>query len=121
VAQTRKKRRRKHRGTQAGTIDRAGRTSRPRPATKEDRRAETRRRRQERLDRPPTMKGSVQRAAIAAAFFGLLIALWPGFGRTPAQAAYLALFMFVIYIPLGYFTDKLIYNVRQKRKATRKK
>ena len=29
--------------------------------------------------------------------------------------------MFVIYIPLGYFTDKLIYNVRQKRKATRKK
>ena len=104
MAQTRKKRRRKHRGTQAGTIDRAGRTSR-----------------QERLDRPPTMKGSVQRAAIAAAFFGLLIALWPGFGRTPAQAAYLALFMFVIYIPLGYFTDKLIYNVRQKRKATRKK
>jgi hypothetical protein len=117
VAQTRKKRRRKHRGTQAGTIDRAGRTSRPKAQTKEDSRAQARARRQARLDRPPTLKGSVQRAAIAAAFFGLLIALWPGFGRTPLQAAFLALFMFVIYIPLGYFTDKLIYNMRQKRKA----
>jgi hypothetical protein len=27
----------------------------------------------------------------------------------------------VIYIPLGYFTDKLIYNMRQKRKAAGKK
>jgi len=117
VAQTRKKRRRKHRGTQAGTIDRAGRTSRPRPQTKEDARAESRRRRQERLDRPPTLKASVQRAAIAAAFFGILIAVVPGFGRTPLQGAFLALFMFVLYIPLGYYTDKLIYNVRQKRKA----
>ena len=36
MAQTKKKRRRKHRGTQAGTIERPGRTGRPsgRPATK---------------------------------------------------------------------------------------
>jgi Flp pilus assembly protein TadB len=121
VSQPRKKRRRKHRGTQAGTIDRAGRTTRQKPRTKEDARAESRRRRQERLDRPPTLKGSVQRAAIAAAFFGVLIAVVPGFGRTPLQGALLALFMFVIYIPLGYFTDKLIYNVRRKRKAAGKK
>jgi len=119
VSQPRKKRRRKHRGTQAGTIDRAGRTSRPR--TREDAKTESRRRRQERLDRPPTLKGSVQRAAIAAAFFGLLIALVPGFGRTPLQGAFLALFMFVLYIPLGYYTDKAIYNFRQRRKANPKK
>ena len=115
MSQPRKKRRRKHRGTQAGTIDRAGRSSRPR--TRVDSKTEARRRRQERLDKPPTLKGSVQRAAIAAAFFGVLIAIVPGFGRSALQGAFLALFMFVLYIPLGYYTDKAIYNFRQRRKA----
>jgi hypothetical protein len=113
MAQTRKKRRRKHRGTQAGTIDRAGRTGRPR--TKEEAKAITRQRRQERLDKPPTLKGAVQRAGIAAAVFGVLVVLL--FGRDPAQGAVLALFMFALYIPLGYATDKAIYNFRQRRKA----
>jgi Flp pilus assembly protein TadB len=115
VAQTRKKRRRKHRGTQAGTIDRSSRTGRPR--TRQEAKQQSRQRRRERLDRPPTLKGSMQRAAIAAAFFGILIAAVPSFGRTPAQGAFLALFMFLIYIPLGYYTDKAIYNFRQRRKA----
>jgi hypothetical protein len=42
MAQTKKKRRRKHRGTQAGTIERAGRTGKPvagRPQTKTEQRA----------------------------------------------------------------------------------
>ena len=71
MAQTRKKRRRKHRGTQAGTIERAGRTGRPR--TREEAKQISRQRRQERLDRQPTLKGAVQRAAIAAAVFGVLV------------------------------------------------
>jgi Flp pilus assembly protein TadB len=119
VAQARKKRRRKHRGTQAGTIDRAGRTGRPR--TRAEAKEISRQRRVERLDKPPTLKGSVQRAAMAAAFFGLLVVLVPAFGRTPAQGAFLALFMFLIYIPLGYGTDKAIYNFRQRRKAAPRK
>ena len=111
MAQTRKKRRRKHRGTQAGTIDRAGRTGRPR--TRAEAKQIARQRRQERLDRPPTWKGSLQRAAIAAAIFGVFLA----FIRDPAQAAIIAPLMFLIYIPLGYATDKAIYNFRQRRKA----
>jgi hypothetical protein len=113
VAQTRKKRRRKHRGTQAGTIDRAGRTGRPR--TREEAKQISRQRRQERLDRPPTLKGAVQRAAIAAAIFGVLVVAL--FGRDPAQGAFIALFMFALYIPLGYVTDKAIFKFRQRRKA----
>ena len=119
MAQTRKRRRRKHRGTQAGTIDRAGRTSRPR--TPEDPKAAARRRRQERLDKPPAIKASVQRAALAAVGVGVLMAVVPGFGRTPAQAAVLALVMFLIYVPLGYVMDKAIYDFRQRRKAGPKK
>jgi hypothetical protein len=113
VAQTRKKRRRKHRGTQAGTIDRSGRTGRPR--TREEGKKIARERRAERLDRPPTLKGAAQRAAIAAAIFGVLIVAL--FGRSPAQGAFIAVFMFLIYIPLGFATDKAIHNFRQRRKA----
>ena len=113
MAQTRKKRRRKHRGTQAGTIERSGRTGRPR--TREEAKRISRERRAERLDREPTMKGAAQRAAIAAAIFGVMIVV--AFGREPQQGAFIALFMFLIYIPLGFATDKAIYNFRQRRKA----
>jgi hypothetical protein len=117
VAQTRKKRRRKHRGTQAGTIERAGRTGRPR--TKEEAKQIARQRRAERLDRQPTWKGAAQRAALAAALFGVLVVI--AFGRAPAQGAFLALFMFLLYIPLGYATDTAMYRFRQRRKQQQRK
>jgi hypothetical protein len=112
MAQAKRKRTRKHRGTAAGTIERAGRTGRPR--TREEAKQISRERRQQRFDRPPTWKGSVQRAAIAAAVFGVLVVVL--FQRTVAQGAVLAAFMFLLYIPLGYGTDSAIYRFRQRRK-----
>jgi hypothetical protein len=113
MAQTKRKRTRKHRGTPAGTIERAGRTGRPQ--TKEDAKQIARQRRQERLDRPPTWGSSVNRAAIAAAVFGVLVIL--AFKRSVAQGVILAGFMFMLYIPLGYFTDMAIYRYRLRKKA----
>jgi hypothetical protein len=113
MAQTKRKRTRKHRGTPAGTIDRAGRTGRPQ--TREDAKQISRQRRQERLDRPPTWRGAVNRAAIAAAVFGVLVTL--AFGRPVAHGVILAGFMFLLYIPLGYMTDSAIYRYRRRRKA----
>ena len=113
MAQTKKKRRRKHAGTQAGTITRQTRASKPQ--TKEERREESRRKRLERLDRPPTMRGSVARAAIAAGIFVGVVIL--AFGRSPAQGLALGAFMFVLYIPVGYFTDLFIYRRRQRKKG----
>jgi hypothetical protein len=113
MAQTRRKRRRKHRGTQAGTIERAGRTGRTR--TREEAKAVTRERRRARLDRPPSWRASTQRAGIAAALFGVLIVL--AFGRSLEQGAFLAAFMFLFYIPLGYLTDMGIYRYRRRRRA----
>jgi Flp pilus assembly protein TadB len=112
MAQTKRKRTRKHRGTPAGTIDRAGRTGRPQ--TREDAKQISRQRRQDRLDRQPTWGGAVQRAAIAAAVFGVLVVAL--FGRSMAQGAILAGFMFLLYIPLGYVTDSAIYRYRQRKK-----
>lgn len=116
MAQTKRKRTRKHRGTPAGTIERAGRTGRPQ--TREDAKQISRQRRQERLDSPPTWRSSVNRAAIAAALFGVLVIL--AFGRSVAQGVILAGFMFLLYIPLGYMTDVAVYRFRQRRKAGRR-
>ena len=112
MAQTKRKRTRKHRGTPAGTIERAGRTGRPQ--TRADAKQISRQRRQERLDRPPTWTGSVNRAAIAAAVFGVLVVLV--FDRSVAQGGILAGFMFLLYIPLGYVTDSAIYRYRLRKK-----
>ena len=115
MAQTKRKRTRKHRGTPAGTIERAGRTGRPQ--TREDAKQIARQRRQERLDTPPTWKSAVNRAAIAAAVFGVLVVL--AFSRSIAQGVILAGFMFLLYIPLGYMTDQAVFRFRQRRKAAR--
>ena len=113
MAHTKRKRRRKHRGTQAGTIDRAGRTGSPR--TREDGKQIARQRRQQRLDTPPAWRSAATRAAIAAAVFGVLVVLI--FRRNPAQGAVLAALMFLLYVPLGYATDTTIYRFRQRKKA----
>ena len=113
MAQTRNKRKRKHRGTPAGTVERPGRSGRPQ--TKVDAKAIARQRREERLNRPPTWRGAVNRAAVAAAVFGLLVVL--AFGRNVSAGASLAALMFVLYIPLGYATDSAIYRFRQRRRG----
>jgi hypothetical protein len=113
MAQTKRKRTRKHRGTPAGTIDRAGRTGRPQ--TRQDAKQVARQRREDRLNKLPTWKAAINRAAIAAAVFGVLVVV--AFGRNPAAGAALAAFMFLLYIPLGYGTDLMIYRYRQRKKA----
>ena len=112
MAQTRKRRTRKHRGTPAGTIERAGRTGRPRTA--EEAKQISRNRREERLNTPPTWRGAVNRAAIAAAVFGVLVIIL--FGRGISQGVVLAALMFLLYIPLGYFTDTMLFRFRQRRR-----
>ncbi len=112
MAQTKNKRKRKHRGTPAGTVERTARSGGPQ--TREDAKKSARERRAEKLDREPTWRGAISRAAIAAAVFGLLVVV--AFGRGIAQGAALAAFMFVLYIPLGYATDSAIYRFRQRKR-----
>ncbi len=117
MAQTKKKRTRKHRGTPAGTVERAGRTGRPR--TREEAKKIARQRRAEKLDKKPTWRGSINRAGIAAVVLAvILIAL---LRRPVAEAAGFAAFAFFVYIPLGYGTDLAIYRFRQRRKVEGRK
>jgi hypothetical protein len=121
MAQTKRKRTRKHRGNAAGIVERPAHntrgagasTGKRRPQTKEETRLEARRRRQERMNRVPTWKGAVQRAGIAAALFAVLITIF--FKEKVATSLSIAAFMLVVYIPLSYLTDRAIYNWRVKK------
>ena len=113
MAQAKKKRRRKHRGTPAGTVERAGRTGRPQ--TRQDAKAIARERRAERLNRPPSWRTAVTRAAVAAvvvAPFSVLV-----LEREVEDAVVLVIFIFLLYIPLGYAMDSAVYRFRHRRRG----
>ena len=120
MAQTRRKR--KHRGTPAGTVEARGRTSKPASSgSKPKAKASPARsqakltpaeRREARLNTPPTWRGAVNRAAFAAAiliiFIGVVQGQW-------ATAVVMGAFAMLLYVPLSYYTDRALYNRRQRR------
>ena len=113
MAQTKRKRRRKHRGTQAGTVEARGRTGRPQ--VKADAKQIRQQRREQRLAKPPSWRSSANRAVISALVFGVLTVV--AFGWSVAQAVPLTIAMVLIYLPLSYVTDRYIYNRRQRKSA----
>jgi drug/metabolite transporter (DMT)-like permease len=119
MAQTKKKRRSKHRGNAAGVIEARGRTGRP-PSAEErklsDKEAAAQRRR-ERMMREPSWNSAAKRAALAAIVFGVLLVL--AFQTPVGQAISLTAFVFLFYIPLGYYTDQFIYRRRVKMEAAK--
>jgi hypothetical protein len=119
MAPTKKKRRSKHRGNAAGVIESRGRTGRP--PTAAERKASDRelaaQRRRERMMREPSWKGASQRAALAAIVFGLLLVF--AFKTPIGQAISLTAFVFLFYIPLGFYTDQFIYRRRLKSEAAK--
>jgi hypothetical protein len=121
MAPTKRKRRSKHRGNAAGTIESRGRTGRKlsdaerKPATKP---SSTAAKRAARLDSPPTWRSAGQRAIVAALIFFVAILLV--FHQKPVAAVSLACFMVLIYVPMGYYTDLILYRRRQRSKAAGK-
>lgn len=118
MAQTKKKRRStKHRGNAAGMIETRGRTGRK--PTDAERKVNVKQdaaaRRAARMDRPPTWRSAVNKAAIAAVVFAVAVTLL--FKRPIASSVLLALFTFVIYVPLSYYTDLLIHRRAKARKG----
>jgi hypothetical protein len=111
MAQTKKRRRRKRRGTQGGRIDTKPR-SRPRSRAEAKARASAKRKPAQRADLPPTWRGSIVRGIAAAVIFGVLLLLI--FKRPPGVALALAAFMLAFYIPAGYFIDMTLWRRRER-------
>jgi Flp pilus assembly protein TadB len=116
MAQTRRKRRSKHRGTPAGTIEARGRTGRP--PTADERKSQNRTdARERRLNKPPTWKSSVMRALLAAVLvFVFLLVTAKGKNKVPVAVSFTAVAL-IIYIPAGYYLELFLYRRRMRKKA----
>jgi hypothetical protein len=120
MAQT--KRKTKHRGNAAGMVESRGRTGRPptaaeRNGTAAKEKAKAREQKLNRLDRPPTWRGAIVRAMLAA-----LLMLLIGIVVLKNSNEAIALFPIVLlfYIPISYYTDAWMYKRRQRQKADAK-
>ena len=123
MAQTRRKR--KHRGTPAGTVERRGRTSKPaqssssskKPAKSAGRAAAPKmsaaERREQRLNTPPTWRGAANRAAFAAAILVIFVAIVQ---KNVLQGVLMGALAMLLYVPLSYYTDMALYRRRQRQK-----
>jgi hypothetical protein len=116
MAQTKRKRRSKHRGNAAGAVESRGRTGRgvaPAKGGGKGRGAL----RTDRLDRPPTWRSAANRSAIATVLFIVAITILQ---KNLVAALAIGIFMFFTYTALGFYTDKFIYERRQAKKAAGK-
>jgi len=112
MAQTKKKRRRKHRGTQGGRVDPNRRAGRPRTREEAKARARAGRKAPARADAPPTWRSSINRGAIAALIFTALLLVI--FKRPLGASLGLGAFMLVFYIPAGYWIDTMMWRRRER-------
>ena len=116
MAQTKRKRRTKHRGNAAGVVESRGRTGR-RPTEEELRNQSGQSARDRRLSKPPTWNSAFLKAALMA---GLLF-LFTRMGLFGSQAAIsqsivICVFALFLYTPIAYATDKFVYTRAQRRK-----
>jgi hypothetical protein len=116
MAQTKRKRRTKHRGNAAGNIEARGRTGR-KPTAQERKSGAAAR--EDRRFQEPTWAGAATRAGFASV---LLLALFisgiAGQSQGIATSIALSLGAFLIYVPLGYRVDRMFWE-RRMRKAGR--
>jgi hypothetical protein len=111
MAQTKRKRRTKHRGNAAGMVEARGRTGRaPAPSERKSRSML----RAERLDRPPSWRSAANRSAIATLLFVVVITFLQ---KNLAAALIIGVLMFFMYTALGYYTDLWIYRRREAKRA----
>ena len=123
MAQTKRKRRSKHRGNAAGSIEARGRTGRKLTAEEQKRAAGKSGARDARLRKPPTWNGALMKSAAMAVILFVLVNFGVLGGKantSTSQALFLAAVAMVIYTPLAYVTDKWVYNRQQKNLAQKK-
>jgi hypothetical protein len=116
MAQTKRKRRTKHRGNAAGVVEVRGRTGKGGAATG-GAKGKGGALRTDRLDRPPTWRSAANRSAIATILFVVVISVLQ---KNVAAAVAIGLVMFFVYTALGFYTDKWIYERRQAKKRAGK-
>ena len=115
MAQTKRKRRSKHRGNAAGTIEARGRTGR-KPTADEQRKSESRSTREERRFIEPTWGSAAIRAGLASVMLFVLFQVGlAGEKQSIATSLALAVAAFLIYVPMGYKVDRIFWERRMRK------
>jgi Flp pilus assembly protein TadB len=107
MAQTKRKRRTKHRGNAAGTIETRGRTGRP-PTAEERKKQERAKRSQAKVPKPPTWNAAIKKALLATGFIFIFLLITNKFKVVPALV--FAVLAMLLYIPSGYYLDSYMYR-----------
>jgi hypothetical protein len=117
MAQTKRKRRSKHRGTAAGTIQSRGRTGRP--LNPDEKKKQTREdARERRLNTPPTWRASITRAGIAALIMFAFLSIEGPKQNRIVFAALFAVIAMALYVPAGYYFELFMYRRRMAKRGT---
>jgi hypothetical protein len=116
MAQTKRKRRSKHRGNAAGVVEARGRTGR-RPTEEEQRKQSRASLREQRRNKPPTWNSAFLKAALMAGLLFVFTRLGIfGSDTTIGQSVILCVFALLLYTPIAYATDRFVYSRAQRRK-----
>jgi hypothetical protein len=121
MAPTRKRRRRKHRGTQGGRIDTNRRAGRPRSREEAKARARAKRKPAPRVDRPPSWQSAIIRGLLGAVLITVLLLV--AFHNAVGPALIFGVLMALAYIPGFYYFDMMMWRRRERarlRDAQRK-
>jgi hypothetical protein len=114
MAQTRKKRQRKRRGTQGGRVDPNARRSKPRTRAEAKAQAMSKRKPGPKEDLPPTWRGSAIRGIFAAVIFAVVLIVL--FKRPLGAALIFGAFMLAFYVPAGYYIDMTMWRRRERQR-----
>jgi len=121
MAQTKKKRRRKHRGTQGGRIDTRPARGRPRSRAEAKSRARSgggkKSKGGPRVPTPASLSGAFKKGGIAAVLFVGLLSL---FGQNPLVSLGVGVLMLGFYVPMAFLLDRFMYQ-RYVRKEAQKR
>jgi hypothetical protein len=119
MAQTKRKRRRKHRGTQGGRIDSRPVRGRARSRAEAQSRARSRTKKKggPRVPEPPTWSSALKKGGIAAVLF---VALLFVFGQSALTAVFVGILMLGFYVPMSYLVDRFFHQ-RHLRKEAQKR
>jgi hypothetical protein len=119
MAQTKKKRRRKHRGTQGGRIDRRPARGRARSRSEAQARARSRSKTKggPRVPGPPSWSSAFKKGGIAAVLFVVLLMV---FGQNPATSVLIGVLMLGFYVPMTFLLDRFVHQ-RYLRKEAKKR
>jgi hypothetical protein len=119
MAQTKRKRRRKHRGTQGGRIDTRPARGRARSRAEAQSRARSRSKKKAgpRVPAAPSWSTALKKGAIASVLFVGLLAL---FGQNPAASLLIGILLLGFYVPLAFMMDRFFYQRFLRKEAAKR-